>query len=239
MCSELDKVKLKNNKQVFWHELGHHLPYATLAVACSLMLVTVLYVFFKDIMVHGHAHLHEISCQTNCCHGSGMDILFHSFHYIHIVFAVSGSMVMFYRYAQNLILGTAIGVVSASFFCTLSDVLLPYLAGVMLGKPMELHICFFSDFLSVLPFLLIGALNGIVMFYINDFKTEANSLNLHFFHTFVSAVASIFYAIGHGFSDFHSYLGIFFLLMLGAVVLPCTLADVVVPIIFARMVAKK
>lgn len=236
MCSELDKVSLKDRKRVFWHELGHHLPYATLAVACALMIVTLLYVFFKDIMLPAHTHA---ACQTSCCHGSGMDILFHSFHYIHIVFAVSGAMVMFYRYAQRVFLGLAVGAISASFFCTLSDVLLPYLAGVMLGKPMDLHICFFSDFFSVVPFLLIGAMNGLVMFYIKDFKTEANSLNLHFFHTFVSAIASIFYAIGHGFSDFHSYLGIFFLLMLGAVVLPCTLADVVVPIFFARMVAKK
>ncbi|MBM17562.1 MAG: hypothetical protein CL947_00665 [Epsilonproteobacteria bacterium] len=239
MCSELDKVSSKDSKRVFFHELGHHLPYATLAVACSLLLISLLFVFFQDTMLHGNAHMHSHGCGTNCCHGSGMDILFHTFHYIHIIFAVSGSMVMFYRYAQRLVLGIVIGTLSASFFCTLSDVLLPYLAGIMLGKAMDLHICFFTDFTSVVPFLIIGALNGLVMFYIKDFKTEANSLNLHFFHTFVSAVASIFYSIGHGFADYHSYLGIFFLLMLGAVVLPCTLADVVVPIIIARMVNKK
>ncbi len=246
MCSELKCAKVENisgqnSGHVFFDELAHHLPYATLSVACALMVLSLIDVFFKSGIVESTLHIHSnvASESGHCCHPSGMDILFHSFHFIHILFAVSGAMMTFYRYSKNIIVGMIVGIVSSSIFCTLSDVLLPYLAGTFLGVSMELHICFFSELSNILPFLIVGALNGLVMSYIKDFQTAQHSLQLHFFHTFVSAMACAFYAIGHGFSDFYAYFGIFFLLILGAVVLPCTLSDIVVPIFCARMVGKK
>lgn len=234
MCSELDNAK--GNKNVFFHELAHHLPYGILAVACALLLLS-----FVDVLFHaqltgsiGHAH-------GGCCSHThdGLDTLFHAFHFIHLVFAASGAMLTFYRYSNNIVSGIIIGTVSSSIFCTLSDVLLPYIAGLMLGVDMDLHICFTSELGNILPFLFIGVVNGLVMKYVQDFKTEKSSLQLHFFHTFISAVASIFYAVGHGLHDFHSYLGIFFLLMVVAVILPCTLADVVAPIYMAKLFGEK
>ena len=52
-------------------------------------------------------------------------------------------------------------------------------------------------------------------------------------------MAAIFYAIGHGLAGFHEFFGVFFILMLIAVVIPCTLSDVVFPVLWARMVQKK
>ncbi len=237
VCSELNNISKKNKSKVFFHELAHHLPYGTLSVACALMLLSLISVFLKPEIVSEVAHSH--SHTGGCSHNSDLDILFHSFHFTHILFAVSGSMMTFYRYSKNVIAGVIVGVISSSVFCTLSDVLLPYLAGIMFGVSMDLHICFFSELPNILPFLFVGALNGLVMLYIKEFQSERYSLQLHFLHTLISAMASIFYAIGHGFSDFYAYFGIFFLLILVAVVIPCTLADVVVPIICARMVDKK
>ena len=77
------------------------------------------------------------------------------------------------------------------------------------------------------------------MFYIKELKTELNSLKLHFLHTFISAMASTFYAIGNGFSDFHTEFGMFFLMILVAVVIPCTLSDVIVPIVCAHFIGEK
>lgn len=242
-CGNLKDVNIKNSGQVFMHELFHHLPYATVAVACALMLVSVLAMFLREEIAHAAtvAHSHMSHSHTGCCggHNSVMDILFHVFHFIHILFAVSGSMVTFYRYSTRVVMGVVVGVVTSVLFCTLSDVLVPYLAGLLMGIDMDLHICFFSEMPNIAPFLVVGAINGLVMFYVKEFKTGQNSLNLHFLHIFISALASTFYAIGHGFADFHVHLGIFYLLILGAVVLPCTISDVVIPIIFARMVDKK
>ena len=242
MCSELKNVSEKNSSGIFMHELAHHLPYGTLSVACALMLISLIDVFFASGIVEAtlSTHSHTIESASTCCGSSSrMDILFHSFHFVHTLFAVSGSMITFYRYSKNVLAGAIIGMISSSIFCTLSDILLPYAAGALLGVSMDLHICFFSELENILPFLLVGVLNGLVMNYVKDFKTEKNSLQLHFFHTFISAMASVFYAVGHGLPNFHAHFGIFFLLMLVAVVLPCTLADVVVPIVFARIFRTK
>lgn len=236
------KSTLRDNKfKVFMHELAHHLPYATLSVACALMLLSLMDVFFFSDIVKStmSSHAHTGCCHGDHFHGSPMDLLFHAFHYTHILFAVSGVMLTFYRYSKRVIPGIIIGVISAATFCTFSDVLLPYVGGLFLGFNMNLHICFTSELSNILPFVVIGVLNGLVMFYIKELKTELNSLKLHFLHTFISAMASTFYAIGNGFSDFHTEFGMFFLMILVAVVIPCTLSDVIVPIVCAHFIGEK
>lgn len=239
-CLDAHHVSHKSIWDIFSHELMHHLPYGTLSVACALMVLSMVSVFFvpdAHALAHhaaGHAHDHG-----SCGMVSGMDILFHSFHFTHILFAASGAMVTFYRYSKNVVAGVIAGVVSSVVFCTLSDILLPYAAGTLLGVSMELHICFSSELTNILPFLFVGVINGLIISRGKEEHAEQHSVSLHFFHTFISAMASIFYAIGHGLSDFHAYFGMFFMLMLVAIVIPCTLSDVVVPIVWARMVQKK
>jgi hypothetical protein len=223
--------------QSFYHELLHHFPYATLSVALALMLLTLITVFFDaGTMVHSAG----LSCShEGCSHTSALDILFHSFHFIHILFATSGTIVTFRRYSDKVFAGLLVGTLSSMVFCTLSDVLLPYVAGRLLGVEMDLHICFATELSNILPFLAVGLLNGWVMTQLPEFRTQENSLFLHFLHTFISAMASIFYAVGHGLSDFYSYFGMFYLLMVVAVIIPCTLSDVIAPIFFAKFVSKK
>lgn len=221
--------------QSFYQELLHHFPYATLSVALALMLLTLINVFFNA----GIQAATIAACQTGCCHTSGLDILFHSFHFAHILFATSGTIVTFRRYSDKIWAALLIGTVSSMVFCTLSDVLLPYAAGRLLGVEMDLHICFASELSNILPFLGIGLLNGWVMTQLPEYRTQENSLFLHFLHTFISAMASIFYAVGHGLSDFYSYFGMFYLLMVVAVIIPCTLSDVIAPIFFAQFVGKE
>ena len=237
-CLDAKNISKKSIWDIFSHELMHHLPYGTLSVACALMLLSMIHVFFTANMVEAqihHVHDHAGSCGMS----SGLDILFHSFHFTHILFAASGAMVTFYRYSKNIMAGVFIGVVSSSIFCTLSDVLLPYLAGELMGVSMELHICFRTELSNIIPFLLVGVINGLIVSQWKDEHSESHSVSLHFFHTFISAMAAIFYAIGHGLSGFHEFFGVFFILMLIAVVIPCTLSDVVFPVLWARMVQKK
>lgn len=236
-CLDVHHISRKSIWQIFSHELVHHLPYGTLSVALALMLLSMISVLFGLSHICSH-HVHD-HITGACGMISGMDILFHSFHFAHILFAASGTMVTFYRYSRNLLAGIIVGIVSSVVFCTLADILLPYAAGRLLGVDMELHICFKSELANIVPFLAIGVINGIIIPRGKEDHTEQHSVSLHFIHTFISAMASIFYAIGHGLENFHEYLGMFFVLMLVAVVIPCTLSDVVVPILWARMVNKK
>lgn len=237
-CLDAQHVSHKSIWNIFSHELMHHLPYGTLSVACALMFLSMVSVFFvshdaASLGVHTHDH-----ATGACGMSSGMDILFHSFHFTHILFAASGAMVTFYRYSKNVVAGVLLGIFSSVVFCTVSDILLPYAAGTLLGVSMDLHICFSSELANILPFLFVGVLNGLIISRGKEEHADAHSVSLHFFHTFISAMSSIFYAMGHGLPDFYAYFGTFFMLMLLAVVIPCTLSDVVVPIIWARMVKK-
>ncbi|MGZ6250598.1 MAG: hypothetical protein ACXWL2_01070 [Candidatus Chromulinivorax sp.] len=224
--------------QAWYHEFLHHFPYATLSVALALMLLTLINVFFNNGIGVQEVVSSCCSHHAGCVHASGLDILFHSFHFIHILFATSGTIVTFRRYSNKIWAGLLVGTLSSMVFCTLSDVLLPYAAGRFLGVDMDLHICFASELSNILPFLIVGLINGWVMTQLPEFITKENSLFLHFLHTFISAMASIFYAVGHGLSDFYSYFGMFYLLMVVAVIIPCTLSDVIAPIFFAQFVGK-
>lgn len=240
MCVDSHNHEKRSIWESFYHELLHHFPYATMSVALALMLLTLIHVLFysnpETITTVASACCggHDVSSQT-----AGLDNLFHAFHFAHILFATSGTIVTFRRYSNRVWIGLMVGTLSSMVFCTLSDVLLPYAAGRILGIEMDLHICFASELSNILPFLFVGLLNGWVMTQLPEFRTQENSLQLHFLHTFISAMASIFYAVGHGLSDFYSHFGLFYLLMVIAVILPCTLSDVIAPIFFATFSEKK
>lgn len=99
---------------------------------------------------------------------------------------------------------------------------------------MHLHICFVSEIHKVLPFLLIGLLNGWVLSLHKKNMQSYYSIWSHFTHIFVSAVSSLLYMISHGFSEWESHMGVIFIVLILAVVIPCTMSDVVVPLFFAE-----
>jgi hypothetical protein len=99
---------------------------------------------------------------------------------------------------------------------------------------MHFHICFYSELSNVLPFLFVGIITGFVLSANHSSKQGGYSLTSHTVHIFVSALASAFYLVGHGFTNWYAHIGMVFLSLIIAVVVPCTLSDVVVPIMFAR-----
>lgn len=207
-------------------ELMHHLPYAVFSIALGLVILSFLDVFGIGHHSGGHDH----------CHGAmqGAHLLFHNFHFLHIIFAMTGSLVMFSRFSSNIIKGIIVSLVSSFVFCTLSDVILPYLSGVILGVHMHFHICFISEFYNVAPFYFIGLVNGLVMSRHNSSLKGLYSVGSHFGHILISSLASLFYLISEGFDNWHPQMGLLFIFLIIAVVIPCTLADVIVPIFFAR-----
>ena len=159
---------------------------------------------------------------------------FHNFHYIHLLFAGTGAVLVYRKYSRSLLGAFAVGFIVPAIFCTLSDSILPIVGGYYIGLDMHYHLCFVDHLTSVLPFLFIGILNGFAMSSHSKSQQLFYSQGSHFFHILVSAMASILYFVGFGFSDWHSHLGFVFLFMIFAVLIPCTLSDVVVPMLFAR-----
>jgi hypothetical protein len=135
------------NDEQHHHDHGHsliqeitcHLPYAIFSVAFGLAALSFLvYQAFLAGASNG------VICQ-------GSVVLFHSFHFMHIVFAATGTVLTFFRFSKNIFKGLLVGALCASFFCTLSDAILPYLGGTLLGVNMHLHLCFVTELHNILP----------------------------------------------------------------------------------------
>ena|SRR3990167_4133055 len=207
-------------------ELTCHTPYAIFSVAFGLTILS-----FMGFFSYGAFELSTIQ--------KGTHELFHTFHFMHIVFAATGTLITFFRFSKNLIKGLVLAVVSTSVFCSLSDIVFPYFGGLLLGLPMQFHFCWYSELHNILPFLIVGLINGIIMSSHHSSRQSLYSIFSHFIHISISSFASLFYLASQGYADWGSNIGLIFLLLIVAVVVPCTFADVIVPMAFARADKKK
>lgn len=202
-------------------ELLCHLPYAVYSVLSSLVILS----FFSMFM---------LSYDNIAMVKKGASLLFHSFHFMHLVFAAAGTLITFFRFSRDYVLAFFVGIFSPAFFCMMSDAVLPYLGGKMLGVPMTFHICFVSELHNVLPFLLTGVITGFILGHNVTDKKISYSLSSHAVHIFVSSLASTFYLVAHGFTDWYTSIGVVFLFLIGCVVLPCSFSDIIVPMVIAK-----
>ena len=214
-------VQNVNTRELLVHELAHHFPYAVFSVALSFIGAALLSYFSFGATVQ----VIEV----------GADMLFHAFHFLHIVFASTGAVLTFFRYSKAVFKGVILGALNAAFFCILSDIFMPYLVGRALGVTMELHICFMHELHNIIPFLLVGVFNGWVLSKHHTGKKSFYALWSHFTHILVSSLASMIYIISHGMHNWMPFMGVLFFLLVIAVVVPCTLSDVVVPVYAARL----
>jgi len=198
-------------------EILCHLPYAIFAVALSMIVMSML-----AFLPTGPAYL-------DACHR-----LFHNFHFLHILFAATGTMLTFRRYSKNVVLGLAVGMVVPILFCTFSDALLPYLGGRLLGLDMHLHWCMMSHLDTIVPFLVVGMINGWAMSMHKQSLQAFYSIGFHIMHIFISSMASLLYLVSFGFSNWWACMGFVFIFKIITVLIPCTLSDIVVPMLFAR-----
>jgi len=206
-----------------WQELLCHFPYATFSVAIGFLALSILKFF-------------GAGC-TNMAKLSGAyHLLFHSFHYVHILFATVGTVVTFLRFSSSLWRCFVVSALSPAVFCTLSDVALPALAAHILGIRVPLHICFFSwdDTMNVLPFMLMGLITGFMIARHHVHGLRTISLHAHFIHILISALAASCYIASYGFDKWQGVMGILFCFLVIAVVVPCTISDVIIPMYVAR-----
>lgn len=204
-------------------ELLCHFPYAVFSVALGLALLSLISVV-------------SLSQADPRLARRTAHVLFHSFHFMHIVFAAVGTIITYMRFSKrkSMVRAFFVGLLCPTVFCVLSDAVLPYIAGLVLGVNMHFHLCFYSELPNVLPFLLIGICTGLVMSRDHAAEKSLHAITSHMAHIFVSSLASTFYLVAHGFHNWYDSIGMVFLSMIVAVVIPCTLSDVAVPMIIAR-----
>ena len=218
MCSHksLPKKALLEKHDTIWQEVLCHLPIAIFSVAFSMIVLSFLAYYDAGNNIKG-AHR-----------------LFHNFHFLHLLFSATGTVLTFRRYSKNFLKGLFIGALAPIVFCTLSDAVLPYFGGAVLGINMKLHWCFVQHIKTVSVFLSVGMLNGFVMSSHSSSKQLFYSQGFHFLHIFISSMASILYLVSFGFANWYKNMGGVFIFLILAVLLPCTLSDIVVPAFFAK-----
>jgi hypothetical protein len=203
-----------------WQEVVCHMPYGIFSVALSLIVVSILFFIAGGYSPAMYRNAH---------------ILFHTFHFLHIIFATTGSYMAFMRFTRRPYFSVAMSLFSAVVFCTLSDILMPYAGGVLLGFKVSLHLCIATEIFNVLTFWAIGLVNAIVLMQNTALDRQSFTGLTHFSHISTSAIASLLYLVAEGFTTWYDHMGILFVLLMGAVVVPCTLSDVIVPVLCGKL----
>jgi len=191
------------------HELKHHLPFTAFAIIIAIILVIFLkYLFQKQIS----------------------ESLFEIFHPLHVVASSIVTAGIFYKYKPKLISALLVGVAGSIILGSLSDIILPWLGGSLLGLGTSFHLLLIEKPVLILLSALIGSSIGI--------STKITKMP-HFIHVFLSVFASLFYLLAFSqiFNAFY-FIGAF-LIVLIAVIIPCCMSDMLFPFFFLGEKIKK
>lgn len=196
--------------RTIFHELKEHLPF-TLFGSCTGILIIILFQNLPQSLSYK---------------------IFYVLHPLHVILSTlvavniyklhkSGGLKNIYAMLTLLfIVGAgAIGI------ATLSDSIIPYIAETILDLPhREVHVGFIEEWWLVNPAALLGL---VIAYFLPTTKIP------HAGHVLVSTWAKLFHvimALG-GTLYWHSYLVIFFFLIIGVWV-PCCFSDIVFPLLF-------
>ncbi|UCD03588.1 MAG: hypothetical protein JSW73_03550 [Candidatus Woesearchaeota archaeon] len=198
-------MKLSENKIL--HELKEHIPFAIFATLIAFILVAGWYSLSESTFLSYNVESFEI------------------FHYAHIFFSSIVSAAIFYKYKNKFAQALVVGVFSTIIICMLSDIIFPYLGGLIMRFDMHFHLTVIEEPIPVFAIAIIGSLIGI--------KKKVTKIP-HFFHVFLSTFASLFYLVVFGpIITLTSAIGIIVIVAF-SVVIPCCLSDIVLPLTFVK-----
>ncbi len=194
-------------------ELKEHLPFSILSSALGIASVGILTTLLST------KQLIAVSERS-----------FHIFHPLHLLASATATTAMYWKHRNRVIMAALIGLFGATIICSISDILLPFLGGKILGFDMDFHLCIKEHPLIITPFLIIGIFAG----FSASRKLKRPTIYSHTFHVILSTMASIFYLISFGLVDWIGRIALVFILVTLAVVVPCCLSDIIFPLIFVK-----
>ena len=212
---------MTNKIKLVFNELSEHLPYTIFTVALGMVLLGA-FTFISQVSSSGDISLPSRS-------------LFHIFHPIHLLFSATATTAMFLRYEKGPAKAILVGVIGSLSICGLSDIFIPFLAGILLNVKMTLHICIVENPTLIVPFVAVGIFAG---FAVPD-KTQKGTIFSHTLHVFVSSMASMLYLIAFGLTGWIRVAGMVFIYMVLAVIIPCCMSDIIFPLLLAKQKNKE
>jgi hypothetical protein len=194
-------------------ELKHHAPFTALGAASGIILMLIIV-------------LTDVSSTVS-------EATFHSLHPLHVIFSSLTTTAMYRKYSGKIWAAVLVGYFGSIGIATLSDAIIPYLGGVLLGIEIEFHLPFIETermpFWGIEVWKLVhaAALIGITVACIRP----ATGLP-HSGHVFLSTWASLFYLAAFSMARWIPLLPLVFLFLFLAVWVPCCISDIVFPLLF-------
>ena len=197
-------------------ELKEHAPFTALGAVSGVIIMVII--VFANIPS-------QISEAT-----------FYTLHPIHVVLSALVTTAMYKKYSDGkLWKAILIGYSGSIGIATISDAIIPYLGGALLGVEMGFHLPFIET--EEIPFIGIekwqvvnsAAVIGIIIGYLRPTTRFPHSG-----HVFLSTWASLFYFAAFGVAHWIPLLAFLLLFLFLAVWVPCCLSDIVFPLLFIR-----
>ncbi len=152
--------------------------------------------------------------------------IFYTLHPMHVVLSAVATTAMYRRYSRgNIWTSLLVGYVGSVGIATLSDAVIPYLEGATLNFSIEFHLPFIEEWWLINPLALIGIAAG---------YWKQTTKFPHWGHVMLSTWASLFYFAAFASAAWLPLLPIIFLFLFIAVIVPCCLSDIVLPLLFVR-----
>ena len=195
-------------------DLAHHLPYTI--VSSLIAMGAVWYFGITQSTQHAGGWVNELEWS------------FHVLHPLHVCISAITTTAVVWRFERKLPKTLLIGLASV-IPCGLSDYLVPFIGGKLLGQQMTLHICLIEHPTLILPFLLFGLLGGLLF----EGRVSDHSVFSHGAHVFISSLAALLYLASFGFTSWMTDINLVFpvfLVVVLAVWIPCCISDIVIPI---------
>jgi hypothetical protein len=217
----------QNKKNILFQEFLCHLPMAILALCISLLCLT----FFDNIISHTFILSIRQSMYGN---------LFHIAHYIHILCASFGSFYACYNNDTSNYKKTfftiIFSLINSLLFCTLADIVLPALGGLLLNSGIQIHICFFhmSDIINAFVFSIFGIFSAYCLQNGEKQYSLKIAQKVHLGHVWFGCIASLLYILSQIKIDVIESISILFLILFFSVIIPCVLSDICLPYFFNK-----
>lgn len=194
-------------------ELKDHIPYSVFSAAFALIVVAF---FSAACFLIDQGKFSTVSGN-----------LFHVFHPVHLLLSSVATTAMFWKHWHNPARAVVVGFLGSVLICGISDIVIPWLGGLLLGVSMHLHICVLEHPVKVLPFVFIGIITGLAAAEVIPRATVFS----HTSHVFISSMASVLYLLSYGLVNWMGVIGSVFIIIILAVVLPCCISDIVFPLL--------
>ena len=194
---------MKLNIKTIFLELKKHIPFTLIATLIAVILVVIIYQ--KNILIP--------------------ESFFYVIHPLHLFISAIVSAAIFYKYKNNLAQAFLIGITGAIIIGSLSDIIFPYLGGILFQLKTSFHLSLIEKPILILSTASIGSIAGIL--------TKFTKIP-HFFHVFLSVFASLFYLLAFSTSlNLIHFIATFFIVFI-AVLVPCCISDIIFPLLFIK-----